>query len=506
MDICFELAPDQTDAAEHAKLYRALAARDARFDGVFFTGVTSTGIYCRPICAARTPRASSCRFFHTAATAEAAGFRPCLRCRPELAPYALQQNLADAVWQRIVAGALNRADQQSGIEQLASAIGLSSRQLRRVVQQHFGVTPIELAQTQRLLFAKKLLQETSLPIIDIAGAAGFGSVRRFNALFTARYRMAPTALRRSADSQHGSEDALTLRLAYRPPFAWQAMLRYLAGRAMPGLELVDATAYHRTVRLQQREGWLRVSAVPNRHLLQVEVAASLAGSLMPLLARLRTLFDLDANPLIIERHLESDPLLAPILQAQSGLRVAGAFDAFELGVRAILGQQISVAAATTLSGRLVREFGAVTHSPFIGLTHHFPSAELLASLPVATIAKIGLPLNRAETLHAFARFVQAGGLQMRADVSLQQALDNLQSIRGIGAWTANYIALRALRFPDAFPAGDLALQKAATGKDSTSPAVKRLTEKQLLARATGWAPWRGYAAMLLWHSPSTFPN
>lgn len=471
--------------------YRALAAKDARFDGVFFTGVTTTGIYCRPVCTVKTPRESSCRFFSTAAAAEAAGFRPCLRCRPELAPYALQQNLAYAVWQRIAAGALN----DGNVERLAGEVGLSSRQLRRVLLQHFGVTPVELAQTQRLLFAKKLLQETRLSMADIAYAAGFGSVRRFNALFAQRYGIAPTSIRREALKDEGNaHDTLVLRLAYRPPFQWERIAAYLAGRAIAGVEAVHATgepAYLRTVRIGSAVGWLRAVHLPARRQLLLEATPSLSTVLMPLLARVRRQFDLDANPSVIEAHLKQDPLLARHLDAMPGMRVPGAFDAFELAVRAVLGQQVSVAGATTLSARLVQRFGEPFETPFPALTHHFPAPATLAQAEAEDIARIGLPQTRAQTIRNLAQFAANGGLDLPAGIALADAIERLKTVRGIGDWTAHYIAMRALRFPDAFPAGDLGLQKAA-GEGA------RLTEKQLAARAEAWSPWRGYAAIALW--------
>lgn len=474
---------------DHESCYRALAARDARFDGVFFTGVKTTGIYCRPVCTVKTPRESSCLFFGTAAAAEAAGFRPCLRCRPELAPYALQENLAHAVWQRIAAGALN----DGNVERLAEEVGLSSRQLRRVLLQHFGVTPVELAQTQRLLFAKKLLQETRMPMADIAYAAGFGSVRRFNALFAQRYGIAPTDIRRAQAKEDAMErDALLLRLAYRPPYQWEHLLRYLSGRAIAGVESVQDGVYVRSVRSGDAAGWLRVAHAPARQQLELEVSASLSAQLMPLIARLRNQFDLDANPAVIEAHLMHDSLLEARILAMPGLRVPGAFDAFELAVRAVLGQQVSVAGATTLSGRLVQRFGMPAETPFAKVTHHFPSAGRLAAAEALEIAAIGLPAMRAETIRNLARFAAEGGMQVRPGLALSDAVERLKSVRGIGDWTAHYIALRAFRYPDAFPAGDLGLQKAAA-IDGT-----RLTEKQLAARAAAWSPWRGYAALALW--------
>ncbi|KAF3997218.1 DNA-3-methyladenine glycosylase 2 family protein [Glaciimonas immobilis] len=500
--------------------YRALSAKDIRFDGVFFVGVSTTGIYCRPICTAKTPRPSSCTFYKGAAAAEAAGFRPCLRCRPEMAPYALQQNLAYAVWQRITAGALNHHSddnkaaviddeskhsvdntESSALEKLAQEVGLSSRQLRRVLVQHFGVTPVELAQTQRLLFAKKLLQETALPMTQLADAAGFGSVRRFNTLFNARYGMAPTALRRKSDPAIGkqsAEDAVTVRLAYRPPFDWLQLLAYLQPRLIRGVESVLLTAsnpaYLRSVCIDKLNGWLRVTHLAKKQQLEIQISANLTPMLMPLLARVRNLFDLDANPALITAHLGQDPTLAQRIAHLPGIRVPGTFTPFELAVRAILGQQVSVVGASTLTARLVSRFGMLFETPFPTVTHHFPDAAVLADLSITAVAEIGIPASRAQTIQNMARYAAEGKLRVKPGASLEHTIAQLTAIPGIGNWTAHYIALRALRFPDAFPVGDLGLQKAMADDGG------RLTEKQLAAAAGAWAPWRGYAALLLWQT------
>ncbi|MBC3883655.1 DNA-3-methyladenine glycosylase 2 family protein [Undibacterium griseum] len=484
------------DEAGRQHYYRALTAKDSRFDGVFFTGVSTTGIYCRPICTVKTPRLSSCTFFKSAAAAEAAGYRPCLRCRPELAPYALQQNLAHAIWRQIAAGALN----EDGLESFSARIGLSSRQVRRVLLQEFGVSPVELAQTQRLLFAKKLLQETRLGMAELAFAAGFGSVRRFNALFQSRYQLAPGEIRRAA-GQRG--DGILLRLAYRPPYDWDAVAAYLQGRAMPGLECVTGQggqrSYIRSVRLDGYQGWLQVSHCPEKNQLQLQVAPELTPVLMPLLARVRQQFDLEANPSVIRQHLAADSLLAPVVQRYPGLRVPGAFDSFELAIRAVLGQQVSVAGATTVAGRLVQRFGTPCTTPFPGITHHFPEPATLAALAPEVLAGIGIPGARAASLQQVARFALERGFELAPGSTLEQVLAKLKAIRGVGEWTAQYIAMRALRFPDAFPAGDLGLQKAAA---ALHPGHPRCTEKQLLARAGDWSPWRSYAALWLWQSLS----
>ena len=478
--------------------YRALCAKDGRFDGEFFVGVTSTGIYCRPICRVKTPRASSCRFYPNASAAEADGFRPCLRCRPELAPYALQQNLAFAVWQRIAAGALNGS---ATMQDLAHQVGLSARQLQRLMQQHFGVAPIELAQTARLLFAKKLLQETALGMTEVAFASGFGSVRRFNALFSSRYGMAPGTLRRSPAPQ---SDLITLRLAYRAPYAWDTMLDYLSGRAIAGVEAIQTCgnerSYLRSVRYRHGnallEGWLKVSHRAPEQQLEIQLGSQFAPVLMPLLDRLRQQFDLDANPTVIEAHLGTDALLADQIQQTPGLRVPGTFSHFELALRAVLGQQISVAGASTLAARLVQQFGTPVRTPCAGITHHFPEPQHLAAQSVERMAQLGIPKTRAATLINVAQFAAQGGLELAPGTSLDEAVEHLKTVRGIGEWTAQYIALRALRFPDAFPAGDLGLQKAAAPLNG----ARRLSESALLKRTSHLSPWRGYAALLLWQS------
>lgn len=482
-------------SAQDHDFYRALAAKDARFDGVFFAGITTTGIYCRPICRVKTPRQTSCVFFSSQAAAEAAGFRPCLRCRPELAPYNLQQNLAHAIWQKISAGALN----DSSVETLAEQVGLSSRQLRRVMLQEFGVSPVELAQTQRLLFAKKLIQETKLSMTEIAFASGFGSVRRFNALFEARYKMPPASIRRTQTPTE-NQQGISLRLAYRPPYAWEQLLAYLHGRAMLGLEQVDLqqACYRRSVQLDGKTGWVEVGHAADKQQLLLHIAPSLSSVLLPLLARIRQQFDVEANPIVIAQHLQQDPVLAQQMSRTPGLRVPGSFDAFELAIRAILGQQVSVAGATTVAGRLVQKFGVPMQSPWQGISHHFPSSDCLAQLSVEEIATIGVPKTRAATIQHFAAFAAEGGLQFKPGISLDEVIRTLKALPGIGEWTAQYIAMRALRFSNAFPAGDLGLQKAVSHDPSQT--ALRCTEKQLLQRAEAWSPWRSYGALLLWQS------
>ncbi len=475
--------------------YRALTARDNRFDGVFFVGVKTTGIYCRPVCTAKTPRPQRCRFFTSAALAEQSGFRPCLRCRPELAPgnspVDSARTIARAAAARIEAGALNDG---GSLEDLAASLGLSSRQLRRSVRAELGVSPVELAQTNRLLLAKRLIAETQLTMVQVAFAAGFESVRRFNALFRSHYRLTPSALRRSA-AQPARTDSLRLTLAYRPPFDWEAMLRFLAARAIPGIECVSGEAYSRTVRVGEHRGWLSVAPLDDRHALVVDLATALALALPSILARLRSLFDLDARPDVIAGHLASDPLLAASLERHRGLRVPGAFDSFELGLRALLGQQVSVRGASTLAGRFAHRFGEVIETPLACLNRVTPTAESLAAARTTTLAGLGLPKARAESLRNLARAVVRREIDLEAGVDPPAVVAELVKLPGIGPWTAEYIAMRALRWPDAFPAGDLGLLKASRLKSA----------RALEHAAEPWRPWRAYAAMHLWeslHEPS----
>ncbi|MCE9551943.1 MAG: helix-turn-helix domain-containing protein [Planctomycetes bacterium] len=473
--------------------YRALTARDARFDGVFFVGVRTTGIYCRPVCTARTPRRKSCRFFASAPLAELAGFRPCLRCRPELAPghapVDSARTIARAAAARIESGALGDG---GSLEGLATSLGLSSRQLRRSVRKELGASPVELAQTSRLLLAKRLIAETQLPMVQVALAAGFKSVRRFNTLFRSHYRLAPSSLRRSS-TKAVAADCLRLVLAYRPPLEWDSLLQFLAAHAIAGVECVTSSTYHRTVGIGHHHGWLSVSPLPNRNLLAVDLATSLTPALPAILVRLRNLLDLDARPDVIAGHLGLDPLLAPSVERQPGLRVPGAFDSFELAMRAILGQQVSVRGASTLAGRFAQRFGEVIETPLPCLNRIAPTAETLSHARSATLAGLGLPTARAECLRNLARVVACREIDLEPGVDPTAIVARLVELPGIGPWTAQYIAMRALRWPDAFPDADLGLVKASRMKSA----------KALEKAAQRWRPWRAYAAMHLWDSLKT---
>ena len=478
------------------KCYLAIRARDGRFDGVFFTAVVSTGVYCRPVCPAKTPRKQNCRFFSTAAAAEAAGFRPCLRCRPELSPAALDGNLNSTV-RRAFALMQSGEFSYEKIGELAAELGLSDRQLRRLFLQEYGLPPVAFAQTQRLLFAKRLLQETALSMVDVAFSAGFGSLRRFNALFRLRYGVAPSDVRRAHVAPE--TETIALRLAYRPHFAWQQQLDFLAARATAGVEAVAGNAYCRSVDIEGHHGWLKVEQLAENNCLLVTLPTTLTPVLMNVLARLRQLFDLDANPLVIAEQLASDPRLAPLIAVNPGLRVPGAWDGFELAVRAVLGQQVSVRGASTLAARLARTFGEPSATPHEAILCFSPGARALAASTPERIAAIGLPLKRAATLHALAGAVAAGELRLHAGADAEATIEKLKAIPGIGDWTAQYIVMRALRWPDAFPAGDLGLRKA-LGTDGPMRAA------HVLQLAEKWRPWRAYAAMYLWSALSAKGN
>jgi AraC family transcriptional regulator, regulatory protein of adaptative response / DNA-3-methyladenine glycosylase II len=463
--------------------YQAVLTHDPRFDGVFFVGVSSTRIYCRNVCRAKTPQRKNCTFYPSAAAAEQAGFRPCLLCRPELAPGNARIDatgrLASAVASRIEEGTFI----EQRFEDFANELGVSERHLRRVVQQEFGVSPIELAQTQRLLLAKRLLTDTALPIADIAYASGFSSLRRFNALFQERYRLNPTQLRKTKATII-AQDEIVCEVAYRPPLDWQALLSYLAGRAIAGVEMVQGDCYCRTVRLGQRQGWLLVEPIKDKNALRVKLSLSLVPVLLPVLARVKALFDLAAEPQQIAAYLGSLAMHHP------GLRVPGAFDGFEIAVRTILGQQVSVKAATTLMSRFVQCFGEPIETPFQTLTHLTPTAERVAQGDIATIASLGILATRAKTIVALAQAIAERTLSLTLGHPVERTIAQLQELPGIGPWTAHYIAMRVLNDPDIFLPHDLGIQKA-LGENNL---------KRMLAIAAPWQPWRSYATLHLWKS------
>jgi AraC family transcriptional regulator, regulatory protein of adaptative response / DNA-3-methyladenine glycosylase II len=471
-------------------LNRARISRDPRFDGKFFIAVTSTGIYCRPICPSRYAKRAHVRFFGTPAAAEAAGFRPCLRCRPEAAPGTPAWLGTAAVVRRalrlIDAGALD----EDSVETLAGRLGIGPRHLLRLFVRHVGASPLAVAQTRRLHFAVCLLEETRLPITQIAMAAGFGSCRRFNDAFRNTYRRAPRELRRAAlrGAARGTEEVV-LRLAYRPPYDWAHVQAFLATRAVAGVERVDARGYARTVACQGGHALICVRALPGVHALELRVAGAPPAALLQLATIARRVFDLAADPQRIGLELAADPLVGPLVRAHPGLRIPGAWDPFECVVRAVLGQQVSVAAGRTFAARLVERVGAAIRGASDGLTHLFPDAAELAAAPLESL---GITRSRAATLRALARAVLEGRIDF--DAAPEEVVAALSSLPGIGAWTAQYVALRALGEPDAMPAADLVLRRMA------APAQRLLSARELEERARGWQPWRGYAVIHLWRT------
>jgi AraC family transcriptional regulator of adaptative response / DNA-3-methyladenine glycosylase II len=450
--------------------YAATRTRDARFDGRFFTAVTSTRVYCRPICAARKPRREHMRFFHCAAAAEAAGFRACRRCRPDAAPgsapWAGTVSTVARALRLIDGGALDGA----GVDALAARLGVGGRHLRRLFDEHLGASPQAVAQTRRAHFARRLLDETALPVTALAEAAGFRSLRRFHEVWRASFGAPPQALRRRRSG--GPAATIALRLPAREPYDWDALLAFLAPRAVPGIEVITPERYRRAL----PEGTLSVRRAQGGLLL--ETTAPPAG-LLALAARVRRLFDVDADPAAVAEVLaRAGGPVARAVGARPGVRVPGAFEPFETAVRILLGQQVSVAAASTLAGRLVAMYGRPVARPEPGLTHTFPAP---ATLAAADLAPIGLPRARAEAIRGLAAAVASGALVLDGATALLGR-------PGIGPWTAGAIAMRVLGDPDGFPDGDLVLRRAAGGLGT--PALR--------AAAEAWRPFRAYAAMHLW--------
>jgi AraC family transcriptional regulator of adaptative response / DNA-3-methyladenine glycosylase II len=477
--------------------YRALRTRDARFDGRFFTAVRSTGVYCRPICPAPTPKRANCLFVPCAAAAQEAGFRPCLRCRPEAAPGTPAWLGTSATVSRalrlIEAGGLDSA----GVPELANRLGIGPRHLRRLFLEHLGASPQAVAHTRRLLFAKKLISETPLPMAQVAFAAGFASVRRFNSAVRASYGRSPRELRgrRPAPGRHSAACEIELRLPYRAPFDWEAVLRFLAPRAIPGVESVGDGVYCRSLSLGAVHGIAEVRQDPKAPQLLARLRLTGDAPLIGVAERLRACFDLRADPHSIAAELGRDPRLARRLAREPGLRVPGCFDGFELAVRVVLGQQVSLAAATRLAGRLVENFGKplrlATADGQLGWV--FPAPEALVE---ADAAALRIPAARAGAIRALARAVVRGDVQLAPCADPEAEREALQALPGIGPWTAEVIAMRALGEPDAFPAGDLGIRRA-LGEPGAP-----VSAKQAETLAEAWRPWRSYAALLLWSVPN----
>lgn len=482
--------------------YLVFKARDARFDGRLFIGVTSTGVYCRPVCRVRTPRRENCRFFDSPAQAEAATFRPCLKCRPEIAPGAgLAWSVMDASRTLAVqaAGWLDRqaaagAEESASVAALAQRLGVSDRHLRRIFAAEHGVTPLQYLQTRRLLLAKQLLTDTRLPVAEVALASGFRSLRRFNDAFAGHYRMSPSRLRGSGAPAGDADEPVSILLGYRPPCDSGALLRFLAARAIPGIEAVEGRRVRRSLRpgsVPGGPGWLEVEFLPESPArapqLRLRFPPELAACSARLLAGVRRWLDLDADPDSIGQALASLP-------GEPGLRLPGSIDAFEMAVRAVLGQQVTVAAARTLARRLVERFGAAAATPWPDIDRLFPSPEELAAAPLERIAELGIIRGRAGAIIALAQAWPQLGALLDARCAPDELITALCALPGIGPWTAHYIAMRALGWPDAFPPKDVAVLNAMNILFGTT------SQREAERHAERWRPWRAYAVLRLWNS------
>jgi AraC family transcriptional regulator of adaptative response / DNA-3-methyladenine glycosylase II len=481
---------------QNAIYERARLARDARFDGQFYVGVKTTGIYCRPICPANAPKSENVEFYPSAAAAGEAGFRPCLRCRPECAPGTPAWSGTSTTVRRglrlISGGALD----EGNVEMLADRLGVTSRHLRRLFSKHLGASPLAVAHTQRLHFAKRLIDETTLPMRYISSAAGYGSIRRFNDAFRQTYGRPPRELRRAGEESElaGRTASLTVRLPYRSPFDWRNMLGFFAGRATPGVENVTGQVYRRTLCANGDHSVVEIQPDSRPGYLSLTLRSVNTDALFETVQAAREVFDLDAPVAEIGATLGKDKSLRKLLKAHPGIRVPGAWDGFELTVRAILGQQVSVKAATTLAGRIAERYGEPLRLECdhhdSGLTRIFPTPERLSR---ARFNNVGIVGSRAETIRRVAKAVLSGDVRFDAAQDPEDFCVALKSIRGIGDWTAQYVAMRVLKNPDAFPASDLGLIKAVRYPD-------RVTPKELETLAEEWRPWRAYAALLLWSS------
>jgi AraC family transcriptional regulator of adaptative response / DNA-3-methyladenine glycosylase II len=482
---------------DHA-CYAALKARDTRFDGRFFIGVSSTGIYCRPICRVKIPRAENCSFYVSAAAAESAGFRPCLKCRPELAPGNSPMDSAARIARQAALAIEEGGLTDSSLGELADRLGITDRHLRRAFAAEFGVAPVQYLQTCKLLLAKSLLTDTDLSVTEVAMSSGFGSIRRFNELFKARYKLAPQNLRKpGARQQIKTREGISLFLGYRPPYEWETLLSFLAARAIPGVESVAGGGYRRTAAVRSgnetHRGWLSVIDAPKKNALAVTLSPALLPVLSKVLSRLRSFFDVNCNPREIFEKLAAMNSLAEGL-CVPGVRLPGSFDPFEIAVRAILGQQISVRAAQTLAMRFAAAFGESIDTPFQELTRTFPAPETICGLapPVEDrLGPLGITGARARSISSLARALAQNLIDLSPRVADPAAeMKKLLEMPGFGPWTVQYLAMRALAWPDAFPHTDHGVKKALHGLDAAE--ILRLSE--------AWRPWRSYATIALWNS------
>jgi AraC family transcriptional regulator of adaptative response / DNA-3-methyladenine glycosylase II len=484
-------------STDHSHLYAAFMAKDTRFDGRFFVGISSTGIYCRPVCRAKQPKAENCTFYATAAEAEQAGYRPCLLCRPELAPGTSTTDATVNLIQRATRLLEENCGSEQNLDELAALLGCTSRHLRRVFMAEYKVSPVQYLQTCRLLLAKNLLTDTDLSVLEVAMASGFGSLRRFNDLFKTHYKLSPTALRKQISAGQRQDSNITLSLSYRPPYQWEQMLNFLSGRAIAGVEMIRNGEYMRTVRLldagqQYVDGWIRVDHQPNKNALRVTISDGLLPVLPQVLARVRHLFDLYCDPNTIYDGLQSMNTIQPDLCVK-GTRLPGSFNPFEMAVRAILGQQITVKGAQTLAMRFVNAYGTPIQTGIDGLTHVFPTPESVLGLdaPIEDhLGQLGITSARSRTILALAHAIVSGEIVLGLYVQPQVEIEKLLTISGIGSWTANYIAMRTMGWTDAFLETDAGVKKALGG----------CTPKEALKLADDWHPWRSYATVNLWNS------
>jgi AraC family transcriptional regulator of adaptative response / DNA-3-methyladenine glycosylase II len=459
------------------EFYRAHLARDPRFDGKFFVAVKTTHIYCRPICPARKAKLENLEFFLHKAQAEEAGYRPCLRCRPETAPDSSAWLGTFGTVQRALRMMDAFALEELTINSLAVKLGIGERWLRELFQQQVGVNPQTVLLSKKLDTARSLLDTSALSITDIAFSSGFQSIRRFNDAFKVRFQRTPSELR--IVPAMGKE--LRLQLSYRPPYAWDDIVRFFSRRPILGVEMVVDNTYQRLIRYGDVCGWFKASNTSDNKI-EVEFKLNKNANLLEFVARLKNIFDLEADPLAIEKGLREDEKLRPFLKQYAGLRVPGCWDGFELAVRAIVGQRISVKAAGTLLGRMVEICGEEqTLDPALPLKRFFPTPEAILA---ADLSKIGLTAARVASLKAMAQLVVDKQLMLDGTADFAETCQKLHAIPGVGAWTVEYIALRALHNPDAFPETDLEIQK-------------KITRLQLHPQR--WSPWRAYAAVLLWH-------
>ena len=492
------LAEGDLNSPEERKraLYAAFGSHDARFDGQVFVGVSSTGIYCRPVCTASLPKYGNCTFFRSAAEAEAAGFRPCMNCRPETAPGRSAADARSSLARRAAALLQAECPSGAGMEALATKLGYTDRHLRRAFQGEFGVTPLQYLQTCRLLLAKSLLTDTSLPVAQVAEAAGFGSVRRFNDTFKKHYRLRPSDLRKRKRATRGTAEGITLHLGYRPPYRFDLLLSFFASRAIEGVENVQDGAYLRTVRLPLPDGgvaagWVRVADDPKRHALAVTLSESLLPCTAAVAARVRRQWDTDCDPLAVQEGIASLDDAVPGA-AVAGTRLPGCFEPFETACRAVLGQQVSVAAANRFAARIAQGFGAPIDTGVEGLERAFPTPDEVLALDdiEGAFGPCGVIRSRSRTIAELARLTQEGLLDFGPDALIDEQFERLLAVKGIGPWSAGYIAMRTLGFTDAFLETDAGI----------AHALPELSPKERLALAEQWRPWRSYANICLWNS------